>query len=603
MAPYNVDFEPMGQRGKCQSNQSLLKYARQLGVGLTSVCGGQGTCHSCKLQVLSGTVSEPTSVEGKALSSQELEAGYRLACQTYPTSDLRLCVPPESLTAQQRLQIELLEVSVSPEPAVRSYQLSLSAPSLSDLHADAERLLAALQHQHGVVCKKIDIEVLRDIRPRLRSSGWQPQAIVREDEIVSVVPRGVTELGLAVDLGTTKIAGYLVDLKSGKTLAAQGIMNPQLGYGEDVITRIALARSALSEAKRMQELSVGALSRLIVDLCTKVSAEPEHIVEVVVVGNTAMHHLLLRLPVEQLALSPYVPAVRGVLDIKARDIGLRVAPGAYVHLPPIIAGFVGSDHVAMLLSTGAWRSEGVVLALDIGTNTEVALVSDGKISSASCASGPAFEGAHIKHGMRAASGAIERMRLLDDGVQYQTIDGVPPVGLCGSGIIDAVAQLYMAGVLTAGGRMVLGHQRIHVRNGEREFDLVTTEERDSKPPITITQHDVREIQLAKGAIGTGIQILLEANGKTEQDIDEVIVAGAFGSYIDITSAITIGMLPDLPLSCFRPMGNAAGMGAKLALLSLSKRAEAQLIARQVHYIELAAAPFFEKTFVNAINLR
>ena len=603
MAPYDVDFEPMGQRGKCQSNQSLLNYARQLGVGLTSVCGGQGTCHSCKLQVLSGTVSELTSVEGKALSSQELETGYRLACQTYPTSDLRLCVPPESLTAQQRLQIELQEVSVSPEPAVRSYQLSLSAPSLSDLHADAERLLEALQHQHGVNCKKIDIEVLRDIRPQLRSSGWQPQAMVREDEIVSVVPSGVTELGLAVDLGTTKIAGYLVDLKSGKTLAAQGIMNPQLGYGEDVITRIALARSALSEAKRMQELSVGALSRLIVDLCAKVSAEPEHIVEVVVVGNTAMHHLLLRLPVEQLALSPYVPAVGGALDIKARDIGLRVAPGAYVHLPPIIAGFVGSDHVAMLLSTGAWRSEGVVLALDIGTNTEVALVSDGKISSVSCASGPAFEGAHIKHGMRAASSAIERVRLLHDGVQYQTIDGVPPVGLCGSGIIDAVAQLYTAGVLTADGRMVLGHQRTHVRDGEREFDLVTTEERDGKPPITITQHDVREIQLAKGAIGTGIQILLEANGKTEQDIDEVIIAGAFGSYIDITSAITIGMLPDLPLSCFRQVGNAAGMGAKLALLSLSKRAEAQLIARQVHYIELAAAPFFEKTFVNAINLR
>jgi len=602
MALYNVDFEPMGQRGKCQSNQSLLDYARQLGVGLATTCGGQGTCHSCKLLVLSGAVSEPTPVEKEALSSKELEAGYRLACQTYPNGDLRLCVPLESLTAPQRLQVEMLEVAVSAEPPVRSYQLKLSPPSLSDLRADAERLLESLERYHGVRCQSIDIDVLRDLSPRLRAWDWQACAMVRGNEVVCLGSKLGRQLGLAVDLGTTKIAAYLVDLESGRTLTAQGIMNPQVGYGEDVITRIARTRGAPSEAIRLQELAGGALTRLTSDLCAGVGAAPEDIVEAVVVGNTAMHHLLLRLPVEQLALSPYVPAVREALDIKARDMGLRIAPGAYVHLLPNIAGFVGSDHVAMLLSTGVWRSKGVVLALDIGTNTEIALVSDGEVTSVSCASGPAFEGGHVKYGMRAASGAIERLRLVDQRVEYQTIDGAPPVGICGSGIVDALAQLYLAGVLSPDGRMGLDHPRAHVRDGEREFDLVSREERNGKPPITITQQDVRELQLAKGAISTGIHVLLESRGKSEQDIEQVIIAGAFGSYIDVASAVTVGMLPDLPLNRFRQVGNAAGMGAQLALISLSKRAEAKDIARRVRYIELGAAPRFEETFVEAIVL-
>jgi len=264
---------------------------------------------------------------------------------------------------------------------------------------------------------------------------------------------------------------------------------------------------------------------------------------VVVVGNTAMHHLFLRLPVEQLVLSPYVPAVREALDVKARDVGLRIAPGAYVHLLPNIAGFVGADHVAMLLATEPWQAEGVMLALDIGTNTEVCLVSDGEMTSVSCASGPAFEGAHIKHGMRAAEGAIEHLRLLDDRVEYQTIGGAPPVGICGSGILDAMAQLYLAGVLDEGGRMG-HHPRVRACNGERE------------------------VQLAKGAMRAGIQMLLEAQGLSEEDICRVVIAGAFGTYIDLASAVTIAMLPSLPLNRFQQVGNSVGMGAKLERTSL-----------------------------------
>lgn len=599
MKSYQIDFEPVGRRGQCPADQTLLECARQLGVGLVSICGGEGSCGRCKVQVLAGRISEPTSNEREILSSQELGDGYRLACQTYALGDCRLRVPPESLTTPQRIQVEGLEVTVPPEPPVSAYHLELPPPSLSDQQADAERLLVALEQQHQMRCRTIDIEVLRELSPWLRSWDWRVRASVRNEEVVAIGPWPSRQLGLAVDLGTTKIASYLLDLDSGQTLAAQGIMNPQIAYGEDVISRIARTLESPAEAARLQELAVDALNQLTVDLCAKVDAKPEEIVEAVVVGNTAMHHLLLRLPVAQLALSPYVPAVREALDVKARDLGLRISPGAYVHLLPNIAGFVGADHVAMLLATEAGQAKGVALALDIGTNTEVCLVGDGALTSVSCASGPAFEGAHIKHGMRAANGAIEHLRLVDNGVEYQTIGGAPPVGLCGSGILDAMAQLYQAGVLEANGRMVAGHPRVRVRGGEHEFVLVSEEERGGDPAITITQGDVRELQLAKGAIRTGIQVLLETKGYSQEEIGKVIIAGAFGTYIDVASAVTIGMLPPLPLDRFQQVGNAAGMGAKLALISRSKRAEAQAIAGRVGYIELAATPHFAHTFALA----
>jgi uncharacterized 2Fe-2S/4Fe-4S cluster protein (DUF4445 family) len=601
MKLYQIDFEPVGRRGRCPADQSLLEAARQLGVDLISLCGGGGTCGRCKVQVLAGRLSGPTPSEREALSTQELQDGYRLACQAYPLGDCKLHVPPESLTALQRTQVEGLEVTIRPEPPVRAFRVQLSRPSLSALRADADSLQEALEQQHQVCYRSIDVEVLRNLSPWLRSWDWEAQASLRDDEIVALGPWPSRQLGLAVDLGTTKIAGYLVDLEDGRTLGAQGIMNPQIAYGEDVIARIARTRESPAEAARLQELAVQALNQLAIDLCAEVDAGPEEIVEAVVVGNTAMHHLFLRLPVEQLALSPYVPAVGEALDVKARDVGLRIAPGAYVHLLPNIAGFVGADHVAMLLATEAWQAEGMTLALDIGTNTEVCLVSDGEMTSVSCASGPAFEGAHITHGMRAASGSIEHLRLVNDRIEYQTIGGAPPVGLCGSGILDCLAQLYLAGVLDKGGRMG-DHPRVRVREGQREFVLVSEAERDGRAAITITQKDVRELQLAKGAIRTGIQVLLEESGHAEEDIERVIIAGAFGTYVDVASAVTIGMLPPLPLDRFRQVGNAAGMGAKLALISRSKRAEAQAVARRVGYIELAAAPRFARVFAQAMYI-
>ncbi|MGD8599401.1 MAG: ASKHA domain-containing protein [Anaerolineae bacterium] len=605
-----VDFEPVGRRGDCPEGESLLECARQLGVDLANLCGGVGSCARCVIQILEGDVSEPTDSESDHFSFEELAEGYRLACRTMPRSDCKVRVPPESLTTPQRTQVEGDELQVDPEPPVQTYPVAVPGPSLDDLRADATRLVDALAGQHGVGATSFDIAALRQLPRRLRECTWQVQAAVRNGEIVAVLPEPAQVVGLAVDLGTTKIAAYLVELTSGQTLASRGIMNPQIAYGEDVVARMAYAQRAPAQASRMQALVVDALNQALSEMCAETGVETEQVIEAVVVGNTAMHHLFLHLPVEQLARAPYVPAVGAALDIKARELGLQIAPGAYVHLLPNIAGYVGADHVAMLLATQvAQTQDQVILAIDIGTNTEVCLTNHGTMVSTSCASGPAFEGAHIRHGMRAANGAIERLRLSDGHIEYQTIGGAPPVGLCGSGILDVLAQLVVAGVVDANGRMG-EHPRVRAidgdpsRHGTREFVLVSEEEqRGEHPAITFTQKDVRELQLAKGAMRTGIETLLATSGLEAEDIEQVIIAGAFGTYIDVESAITIGMLPSLPLDRFRQVGNAAGIGAKLALISKSKRREAQEMRQRIDYVELATDPGFIKNFSQAMYLR
>jgi uncharacterized 2Fe-2S/4Fe-4S cluster protein (DUF4445 family) len=554
------------------------------------------------VQVLNGTVSELTSNELKAFSPQELKSGWRLACQTYPHSNCKVSIPAESMTTTQRVQVEGLEIKVQPEPPVRAYRLQLTAPSLSAPQADTDSLLKVLNQQYRLNCDRVDIDVMRALSSRLRLWDWQCQALVRRNEVIAISSWSNRQLGLAIDLGTTKIAGYLVDLSDGRTLVAKGIMNPQISYGEDIISRINSVIHSSDKGILLRKIIVEAFNQLVVELCAEADVNAEEIVEAVVVGNTAMHHLFLGLPVRQLVLPPFVPAVSRALDIKARDLGLHIAPGAYVHLLPNIAGFVGADHVAMLIATEAWQTAGLVLALDIGTNTEVSLVNNGCISTVSCASGPAFEGGHIRCGMRATTGAIEHLRIENDNIQIQTVGESPPVGICGSGVLDALAQLYLAGVIDKGGRMKNNHPRVHTYKGQREFVLVNEKERNAHSAITITQQDIRELQLAKAAIRTGMQALLEVNGCSEDKIKQVIIAGAFGSYINVSSAITIGMLPLLPLNYFKQVGNAAGIGAKLALISLSKRAEAQTVASRVKYIELASAPNFEQTFIQASYL-
>ena len=599
---FEIVFQPGDIRGGCQGDESLLEAAIRLGVDVDSVCGGTGRCCRCKVRVLSGRVSPHTAVEQDAFSPEELATGWRLACRTRPAGDCEIEVPPESVSALHRMQVEGLDVTVSSDPPVRSYYIELPAPHLSDLQADADRLLGALNEDHGLPCNRIDSEVLSTVLPMLGSWDWKCQASVRDDEVVALGLWPSRRLGLAIDLGTTKIAGYLMDMADGRTLAAKGIGNPQMSYGGDVISRMSVAINSLADGSRLQKQVTDALNQIVSDLCAETDADPTEIVEMVVVGNTVMHHLFLSLPVKQLAQAPFVPAVSGVMDVKARDLDIHISPGAYIHMPPNIAGYVGADHVAMLLATEVWKADGTVLALDIGTNTEVSLVHNGEITAVSCASGPAFEGGHITDGMRAASGAIERVRIDNKGIHCSTIDGAPPVGICGSGVLDAVAQLHIEGVIDDSGRMLDNHPRVRTSEKDRGFVLVDEDERAGRPAIVITQQDVREVQLAKAAIRTGIHALIQTNGCSEDAISRIVIAGAFGTYIDVSSAIAIGMLPALPAERFEQVGNAAGSGARLALISVGKRSEALTIAERVHYLELTTNPHFQETFIQATCL-
>jgi len=594
---FAVDFEPVGRRGKCPENHSLLECARNLNVDIVSICGGMSSCHRCKVQVISGDVSALTAEEKSALSDRELKQNYRLACLTYPKGNVKVHVPPESLTAPQRTQVEGLELDVEPEPPVLGLEVRAASPSLSNPESDDLALWAALV-QHQVPRGTIDLSVQQSLSPQLRDLDWRVRVALRENEIVALGAPGTRWLGLAADIGTTKIAAYLVDMESGKTLASRGLMNPQISYGEDVVSRIFAAGKSVENAAKLQRLLVDALNEAAAAMCSEMNAEPSNIVEAVVVGNTAIHHLFLKLPVIQLGMSPYVPAVRSAMDVKARDLGLQIACGAYVHLLPNIAGYVGADHVAMLLATGISEATDATLAIDIGTNTEICLNHEGRMTSVSCASGPAFEGAHIKFGMRAAPGAIEHARLSGGKLEYQTIGGEPPVGICGSGLLDVVAQLRLNNVIAGSGRMG-PHALVRKRDGMAEFVLV---ERADKEPITVSQKDVRELQLAKAAIRLGIRSLIESEGLPEERIQKVIIAGAFGTFIDVESAIAIGMLPPLPLERFSQVGNAAGTGARLALISQTQRLKAQEIAARDGYIELACIPDFNRKFAEASSL-
>jgi len=501
-----VDFEPLGRRARVAEGATLLEAARQAGVGLNAICGGAGTCGTCRVRVVAGEVSPPTEVERDVVAE-----GFRLACQTRVLGDVRVDVPRTSITAPQRAQIEGRERPVELDPAVRSFDVTLAPPSLADLRADATRLREALHQQlprggrGGVV--RFDHAALCQLPAVLRENDWCIRIVTKDNEIIAVAPTGTLPLGLAVDIGTTKLAAYLVDLESGETLAAAGAMNPQITYGEDVMARIAYAMEGGTRARELQQAVIGGLDDLTRELCMQVGRDTGEIVEAVLVGNTCMHHLVLGLPVAQLGRAPYVPALADSYDLKARELlpplegGVHLAPGANVHLLPNIAGFVGADHVAMLLATS------------IG------------------------------------GGAV-----------------TAPLGKGGA------------------------------------FLLVPASERHAPRDLVVTRKDVNEIQLAKAAIRAGIEVLLGEAGLEAEQIERVVVAGAFGTYLDVDSALAVGMFPPLPRERFVQVGNAAGIGAKMALMSRRCRERAEEIARRVEYVELTTHPRFVELYMAALML-
>lgn len=597
-----VDFEPIGRRIHCAAGDTLLEAAQQAGVQIAAVCGGEGSCGRCRIRLMAGSLPAPNATEQAELG-QDLEAGWRLACQARLTGDVRVHVPPDSLVATQRTQIEGQALAIPLHPAVHAYDVHLPSPSIHDLRSDAARVREAL----GMPDLAFDARVLQQLAADLRAGGMAASIWVRDSrggpEVVAVRPAGSQPLGLAVDVGTTKLAAYLVRLTSGETLVSTGAMNPQIAFGEDVMARISYAMRHEDGAERLRADLAGALNDMARDLCRQARRDPEDVADVVVVGNTAMHHLFLGLSTHQLGLAPYVPTENAPLDIKARDAGLELAPGAYIYLPPNIAGFVGADHTAMLLATGMAGGDRVVVGLDIGTNTEVSLWARGRHLACSCASGPAFEGAHILHGMRAAPGAIERVSIHDGRLFIKTVDDAAPAGLCGSGILDLVAQLARAGVLDARGAMRPGsHPRVQQGPHGIEFLVVPGDENKGRA-ITFSRADVSEIQLAKAAIRAGVNILLARAGFLESEIDELIIAGAFGTYLDAQSGLDIGLFPAVERNRIRQVGNAAGAGARMLLLSTELRDQAARLARGIEYVELTAVSDFQSEFARALKLQ
>jgi len=593
-----IQFQPVGKRVGVSKGMRLIDAARQAGIDLASACGGEGNCGQCQVVVLQGQVTLPTPDEEFILDDLERSSGLRLACSTKALSDLTIQIPRSSLVTGQRLQIESNLREITVDPFVHAYQMELQPANLSDVRSDLTRCTDALCQDYDLCDAFASLEVIRTLSPILRQNEWRISLFVRQHEIVGAGPYGSRPYGFAVDLGTTKIAAYLLDLESGEVLSSKGAPNPQIGYGEDVISRLNHVHRTQEGGRVLAEKVRQTLDELLGEMVNEAGISRAHVVDACIVGNTAMIHLLLRLPIRQLATAPYVAAASAGLNVRASDLDLEMAPCANVYIPPTIGGFVGSDHIAMVLASDLDQSDKITLGVDIGTNTEISIRKPGLpfLTAASCASGPAFEGAHISDGMRAASGAIEKVRINGDRIELTTIDDEPPAGLCGSGIIDLIAELHKSGLINDRGRFQ--RQRPNVRNDGKgaEFSLVPQEKSGTGREIIVTQEDVNEIQLAKGAIHAGLSILMELTGTAPEEVEEVIIAGAFGSFLNVKSAIAMGLFPELPNAQYRQVGNAAAIGAQWMLKSRAARQRAEQIAKHVHYSELTTYPKFSRQF-------
>lgn len=601
MSRLRVEFQPIGINVQAERLSSLLEAAQSAGIGLSAVCGGKSTCGSCLVRISNqGAVSPLNEIEKKTLSSEQIDKRFRLACQVQVWDDVVVDIPAESLSAPQRTQIEGYDRPISIDPSTQVIEITIPDQPSPDVSGCWERFCQLLNQQGISSPQAPEIQVLRRLPDYLNTGQEQKRVVLKDRQVVGIFPPETAVLGMAIDIGTTKIAGYLANLENGETLSAIGMMNPQIAYGEDVMARISCILKEKQCSSQLQQIMVEAINRLAGDLCTEASldCQPGHIVEVLVVGNTAMHHILLGLPVKQLGTAPYQPAIASSLDLNASDWGLEISPGGRLCLLPNIAGFVGADHVSMLLATGISTEKKCTLYIDIGTNTEITLLAGKRAIACSTASGPAFEGAHIKNGMRAADGAIERVKIEQNGVWLQTVNNAKAVGICGSGIIDALAQMLHAGIMDKQGMLNGDHPLVASRS---EFVLLQKEKTGVQHDIVLTRKDISEIQLAKAAIQAAIRLLLQEAGLKLDDLEQVIIAGAFGCYIDIESAKRIGLLPDLPLDRFTQVGNAAGIGAKRALLSSRMRAETESIGQWIEYLELATHPQFSHQFTNALS--
>ncbi|MBP6210803.1 MAG: DUF4445 domain-containing protein [Anaerolineales bacterium] len=641
MKKHNIILQPSGRRGQVEEGVSVRTAARELGVEIESICAENATCGKCMVLIEEGrfekynidskrgNVSPVTTEEAayfarrpKLLKDKGWEVGQvRLSCQCKIRGDVLINVPEESRGNKQIVRKSATQREIEVKPSIRKYLVSMSPPTLERPIADWERLAKGLETSMGLVRGTeeklprwneftIDYQCLRTLSATLREAKWNVTVSVWQDQEVVQVQAGYHEdsYGAAVDIGSTTVALYLCNLRTGEMLAAESEMNPQIVYGEDVMSRIQYTIEHADGLEKLHKAIIATLNKLLKQAAKTADIHTKDILEMVLVGNSTMHHLLLNLNPKDLGLAPFVPAIHSSVDVKARELGLNINPAANIHVLPTIASFVGADTSAMLVAEEPHKQDENWLLIDVGTNAELVLGNRKRLVCTSTPTGPALEGAHVEYGMRAAPGAIERVRIDEKTLEpkYKIVgeenwNEGKAKGICGSAIIDAVAELFRAGIVDSRGKFKTGLESTRIRKGESgwEYVIAWAEETSIGRDIPMTQQDVRQIQLAKAALFTAARTLLKRSGL--ESPDKIILAGGFGSYIDKEKAMLIGLIPDCELPNVYAVGNSAGDGARIALLNVEKRREIEAVTRRVERFELPTDPEFQNQFMLATS--
>ena len=587
-----VVYKPFDKATRVPPGTTLFSAAHWIGLPIDSTCGGRGTCGKCKVQVLEGG-AEITTADRKQLRPIELEAGWRLSCQATVTVPELLRVPKAATMGVNRL--------VLLDPNVRKVFVELSEPSLEDQRSDLERLRDALTAEGFDM--KADLRVLRRLPVVLRDAGFTVTAVLGGDALIAVEPGDTREesYGVAVDLGTTTVVGTLMNLKTGMAEAVRSTLNGQAPFGADVISRISHGMQGDEAKAELRDAVRRTINTILSELYESAGVSRDRVYEMVIVGNATMLHLMLGIDATPISMMPFTPAFTDPLYLPALDVGIDIHPAGYVQTLPVIGAYVGADIVAGIMATGLAREDKMRVFVDVGTNGEIVLGSVKRVLCTAAPAGPAFEGSQIRCGMRATEGAIEGVTLTDH-VELQVIGGdIVPRGICGSGLVDTVAQLRLAGLLDVGGKMrsreeVPEHplsDRLITVEGVRAFLLGEN--------VYLTQRDVRELQFGKGSIATGIKVLMDVMGVSATDLDEVLLGGSFGSYLNPESAKIIGLVPAVDVDRILSVGNTAGEGAKMALLSFRERQVAFELPDKVEYVELSGRSDFNDSFVSVLQ--
>jgi len=624
-------FTPSGKRGRFPVGSSILACARQLGVDIDSVCGGRAICGRCQITVSEGefakhgvvssaeNLSEATAVELRYGSKKGLADDRRLSCQARVTGDVVIDVPAESQVHKQLVRKRADARKIELDPVVRLHYVEVEQPDMHKPASDLRRLIEALEAQWGLTNLASDLRVLRYIQGTLREGDWKVTAAVREGtQIVAIWP-GFHDrtYGLAVDIGSTTIAAHLCDLASGEVVASAGVMNPQIRFGEDLMSRVSYVMMNPGGDREMTTVVREAIDELIAEVAEEAGIPGTDILNATFVGNPVMHHLLLGIDPIELGGAPFALAANSGMTLWASELGLtQVNPNARIYVLPCIAGHVGADAAAVILSESPHLSEEIMLVVDVGTNAEIMLGNKERLLACSSPTGPAFEGAQISGGQRAAPGAIERVRIdrktleprfrvigsdvwSDEEGFAEATKKTGVTGICGSGIIEALAEMFLAGIILSDGTIdgSLAARSPRIQAEDRTFSYLI---REGEPEIRIVQNDVRAIQLAKAALYAGTRLLMD---RLEiESVDRIVLAGAFGSHIDVKYAMVLGMIPDCELSKVSSAGNAAGTGARIALLNQRARDEIELLIREVEKVETAVEPRFQAHFVEAMGI-